>query len=53
MNNESKHYTAGHRRAWAKGRSSLDIEEARYEARYGMQAASEFAEGWIDALEEN
>lgn len=51
--NNSKHYTAGYRRAWAKGRSPLDIEEARYEARYGTQAAQEFAEGWIDALEES
>lgn len=53
MEANSKHYAAGTRRAWAKGRSSLDIEEARYESRYGTQAAAEFADGWINALEED
>jgi hypothetical protein len=48
----SKHYAAGYRRAWASTRKPLDIEEASYEAKYGVDAATEFAEGWIDALED-
>lgn len=49
MNN---HYQAGYRKAWAKTRKPLDVEESRYEAKHGQEAAQAFAEGWIDALEE-